>query len=427
MPLSANNPDRKSWLHVDKHSDFPIQNIPFGVFLTRNDIITIGTRIGDTAIDLGALHQLGYFEGIPLTDDIFLQDTLNDFIADGRQTWRAVRNRIAEIFDAENNALKDNLKHKEIVLFRLDEIEMQLPVEIGDYTDFYSSIEHATNVGTMFRDPDNALLPNWLHIPVGYHGRSSSIIPSGIPVHRPQGQSLPKGATEPVFGPSKLVDFELEMAFITTAANDLGESIPIEEAEEYIFGLVLFNDWSARDIQKWEYVPLGPFLAKNFASSISPWIVTLDALEPYRVKGPKPVKPQLEYLQYKGKKSFDINLEVAIQPKGAKETVVSKSNFKYMYWNMSQQLAHHTVNGCPVNSGDMMGSGTISGPTEDSYGSMLELTWRGEKPIKMKDGTERKFINDNDTVIMRGYCENDGTRIGFGEVKTELLPVFSKK
>ncbi len=427
MPLSANNPDRESWLHVDKHSDFPIQNIPFGVFLTRNDIITIGTRIGDTAIDLGALHQLGYFEGIPLTDDIFLQDTLNDFIADGRQTWRAVRNRIAEIFDAENNTLKDNLKHKEIVLFRLDEIEMQLPVEIGDYTDFYSSIEHATNVGTMFRDPDNALLPNWLHIPVGYHGRSSSIIPSGIPVHRPQGQSLPKGATEPVFGPSKLVDFELEMAFITTAANDLGESIPIEEAEEYIFGLVLFNDWSARDIQKWEYVPLGPFLAKNFASSISPWIVTLDALEPYRVKGPKPVKPQLEYLQYKGKKSFDINLEVAIQPKGAKETVVSKSNFKYMYWNMSQQLAHHTVNGCPVNSGDMMGSGTISGPTEDSYGSMLELTWRGEKPIKMKDGTERKFINDNDTVIMRGYCENDGTRIGFGEVKTELLPVFSKK
>ncbi len=427
MPLSANNPDRESWLHVDKHSDFPIQNIPFGVFLTRNDIITIGTRIGDTAIDLGALHQLGYFEGIPLTDDIFLQDTLNDFIADGRQTWRAVRNRIAEIFDIENNTLKDNLKHKEIVLFRLDEIEMQLPVEIGDYTDFYSSIEHATNVGTMFRDPDNALLPNWLHIPVGYHGRSSSIIPSGIPVHRPQGQTLPKGATEPVFGPSKLVDFELEMAFITTAANDLGESIPIEEAEEYIFGLVLFNDWSARDIQKWEYVPLGPFLAKNFASSISPWIVTLDALEPYRVKGPKPVKPQLEYLQYKGKKSFDINLEVAIQPKGAKETVVSKSNFKYMYWNMSQQLAHHTVNGCPVNSGDMMGSGTISGPTEDSYGSMLELTWRGEKPIKMKDGTERKFINDYDTVIMRGYCENDGTRIGFGEVKTELLPVFTKK
>ena len=427
MPLAANNPDRKSWLHVDKNSDFPIQNIPFGVFLTRDDIITIGTRIGDTAIDLGALHQLGYFDGIPLTDDIFLQDTLNDFIADGRKTWRAVRKRIAEIFDSESTTLKNNKKNKEIVLFRLDEIEMQLPVQIGDYTDFYSSIEHATNVGTMFRDPDNALLPNWLHIPVGYHGRSSSIIPSGIPVHRPQGQTLPKDATEPIFGPSKLVDFELEMAFITTDANDLGETIPIDEAEEYIFGLVLFNDWSARDIQKWEYVPLGPFLAKNFASSISPWIITLDALEPYRVEGPKPIKPQLPYLQYKGKKSFDINLEVAIRPKGAKETVVSKSNFKYMYWNMSQQLAHHTVNGCPVHSGDMMGSGTISGPTPDSYGSMLELSWRGENPIKMKDGTERKFINDYDTVIMRGHCENDGTRIGFGEVRTQLLPVFSPK
>lgn len=426
MSLAANNPDRTSWLHVDKNSDFPIQNIPFGVFLTRDDIITIGTRIGDTAIGLGALHQLGYFDGIPLTDDIFLQDTLNDFIADGRKTWRLVRNRIAEIFDSNNDTLKHNKKNKETVLFRLDEIEMQLPVLIGDYTDFYSSKEHATNVGTMFRDPENALLPNWLHIPVGYHGRSSSIIPSGIPVHRPQGQTLPAGATEPVFGPSKLVDFELEMAFITTDANDLGEPIPIDEAEEYIFGLVLFNDWSARDIQKWEYVPLGPFLAKSFASSISPWIVTLDALEPFRVEGPKQDPKPFSYLQYKGKKSFDIHLEAAIQPKGAKETVVSHSNFKYMYWNMSQQLAHHTSNGCPVNSGDMMGSGTISGPTPDAYGSMLELSWRGEKPLIMKDGTERKFINDHDTVIMRGYCEKDGTRIGFGEVKTELLPVYKK-
>ena len=427
MPLSANNPDRSSWLHVGKNSDFPIQNIPFGVFLTRDDIITIGTRIGDTAIDLGALHQLGYFEGIPLTDDIFLQDTLNDFIADGRKTWRLVRNRIAEIFDVENEKLKNNNPHKEIVLFRLDEIEMQLPVQIGDFTDFYASREHATNVGTMFRGKENALMPNWLHLPVGYHGRSSSIIPSGIPIHRPQGQTIPADSDTPVFGPSKLVDFELEMAFITTDANDLGEPIPIDEAEEYIFGLVLLNDWSARDIQKWEYVPLGPFLAKNFASSISPWIVTLDALEPYRVESPKPVKPQLPYLQYKGKKSYDINLEMSIKPKGAKETTVCKSNFKYMYWNMAQQLTHHTVNGCPVNSGDMMGSGTISGPTPDSYGSMLELTWRGENPIKMNDGTERKFINDHDTVIMRGYCENDGTRIGFGSIKTELLPIFNSK
>ncbi len=427
MPLSANNPDRKSWLHVDKNSDFPIQNIPFGVFLTRDDIITIGTRIGDTAIDLGALHQLGYFDGIPLTDDIFLQDTLNDFIADGRKTWRAVRNRIAQIFDSNNDSLKQNKRHKEIVLFRLDEIEMQLPVHIGDYTDFYSSIEHATNVGNMLRTPENALLPNWLHIPIAYHGRSSSIIPSGIPIHRPQGQILPNDADTPIFGPSKLVDFELEMAFITTVANDLGEPIPVDEAEEYIFGLVLLNDWSARDIQKWEYIPHGPFLSKNFATSISPWIVTLDALEPYRVDGQKPVKPQLEYLQYHGKKSFDIDLEVAIRPSGAKETIVSKTNFKYMYWNMAQQLAHHTINGCPINSGDLMGSGAISGPTSDSYGSMLELTWKGEKPLTMKDGSERTFINDNDTVIMRGHCEKDGTRIGFGEVSTKLLPVFKRK
>src|SRR5690554_2755572 len=297
MSQTANDPNRKSWITVPKDSDFPIQNIPFGVFLTRDDIITIGTRIGDTAIDLGALHQLGYFEGIPLTDDIFLQDTLNDFISDGKKTWRLVRNRIAHIFDADNSALRDRDDHRQVVLFGLDEIEMQLPVQVGDYTDFYSSKEHATNVGSMFRDPENALLPNWLHIPVGYHGRSSSIIPSGIPIHRPQGQTLPAGSDTPVFGPSKLVDFELEMAFITTDANDLGEPIPIDEAEEYIFGLVLFNDWSARDIQKWEYVPLGPFLAKSFASTISPWIVTLDALQPFKTDNPKQDFEPLPYLQ----------------------------------------------------------------------------------------------------------------------------------
>ncbi len=422
MPNFANNPDRASWLHVGSDSDFPIQNIPFGVFLTRDDVITIGTRIGDTAIDLGALHQLGYFDGIPLTDDIFLQDTLNDFIADGRQTWRAVRNRIAEIFDENNDALKSNPKHKDVVLFRLDEIEMQLPVQVGDYTDFYASREHATNVGTMFRGKDNALMPNWLHLPVGYHGRSSSIITTDIPVHRPQGQTLPAGANSPVFGPSKAVDFELEMAFITTDANDLGDSIAVDDAEEYIFGLVLFNDWSARDIQKWEYVPLGPFLGKNFASSISPWIVTLDALEPFRVPSPVQDPEPLDYLKSTGNKSFDINLEVAIRPHKSSESVVTQSNFKFMYWNMAQQLAHHTVNGCPVNAGDMMGSGTISGPTPDSYGSMLELAWKGEKPVQLKDGSSRKYIEDMDTVILRGYCKNGSVRIGFGDVKTQLLP-----
>ncbi len=424
MPITANDPNRKSWLPVDKDSDFPIQNIPFGVFLTRDDIITVGTRIGDFAIDLGALHQLGYFNGIELTDDIFLQDTLNDFISDGKKTWRLVRNRIAEIFDEKNTALKDNKAHHDRVIFTMDEIEMQLPVQVGDYTDFYSSKEHATNVGTMFRDPDNALLPNWLHIPVGYHGRSSSIIPSGINVRRPNGQTLPAGADKPVFGPSKLVDFELEMAFITTDANDLGEPIPIEEAEDYIFGLVLFNDWSARDIQKWEYVPLGPFLAKSFASTISPWIVTMDALHPFKVESPKQEAEPLPYLRTKGKKSYDIKLEAYITPENGTPNCVTKSNFKYMYWNMSQQLAHHTSNGCPVKSGDMMGSGTISGPTPDSYGSMLELSWRGEKPLKLNDGSERKFINDNDTVTLRGYCQNEHVRIGFGECTTKILPAL---
>ena len=426
MPIAANDPHRKTWIHTTSKTDFPIQNIPFGVFLTRDDVITIGTRIGDTAIDLGALHQLGYFAEIPLTDDIFLQDSLNDFISDGKKTWRLVRNRIAEIFDEKNTSLQNNEEHKKIVLFSLEEIEMQLPVTVGDYTDFYSSKEHATNVGSMFRDPDNALLPNWLHMPVGYHGRSSSIIPSGIAVHRPQGQKIIDGADAPIFGPSRLVDFELEMAFITTDANPLGEPIPANEAEEYIFGLVLFNDWSARDIQKWEYVPLGPFLGKSFASSVSPWIVTLDALEPFRVAGPKPEKELLPYLQTKGDRSFDIHLEVAIQPEKGKAVRVCKSNFKYMYWNMSQQLAHHTVNGCPVNSGDMMGSGTISGPTPDSYGSMLELSWKGKNPVQLSDGESRKFIEDNDTVIMTGYCKNKEVRIGFGEVATKLLPVFKK-
>lgn len=427
MPLNTNNPSKQSWLEVAKNSDFPIQNIPFGVFSTKDNKTTLGTRIGDYAIDLGALHQLGYFKNITLTDDIFLQNTLNDFISEGKKTWRAIRNRISEIFDHTNVELLNNEAHKKTVLFSIDEVEMKLPVRIGDYTDFYSSKEHATNVGTMFRDPENALMPNWLHIPVGYHGRSSTIIPSGTPIRRPLGQTFPKGAEKPVFGASRLVDFELETAFITANANVIGEPVPIEEAEDHIFGMVLFNDWSARDIQKWEYVPLGPFLAKNFASSISPWIVTMDALEPFRVESPKQDPEPFPYLQQNGKHSYDIHLEVAIQPENGSATTVSKSNFKYMYWTMAQQLAHHTINGCVVNSGDMMGSGTISGPTPDSYGSMLELSWQGTKLVELSDGETRKFIEDNDIVILTGYCEKNGVQIGFGEVSTKLLPAFPFK
>lgn len=422
MPNFANDPNRNSWIPVPENSDFPIQNIPFGVFITKDDVITIGTRIGNTAIDMGALQQLNYFEGIELTDDMFMQDTLNDFISDGKKTWRLVRHRLVEIFDSNNPKLRDNKEHREIILFDIQDIEMLLPVQIGDYTDFYSSKEHATNVGKMFRDPDNALLPNWLHLPVGYHGRSSTIVPSGIPVHRPWGQTLPAGAETPVFGPSKLVDFELEMAFITTDANLMGEPIKTEDAYEHIFGMVLFNDWSARDIQKWEYVPLGPFLAKNFASTISPWIVTIDALMPYKTEAPKQDFTPLNYLLEKDRFTFDIQLEVSIIPEHQPETVVTKSNFKYLYWTMAQQLAHHTINGCRVNSGDMMGSGTISGEAPDSFGSMLELTWGGKNPIKMLDGSERKFIQDHDTVVLRGYCKNDQVRIGFGECSSKLLP-----
>lgn len=422
MPLTANDPKRKTWLDIPSKTDFPIQNIPFGVFLTRDDIITIGTRIGDYAIDLGALHQLGYFKGIELTDDIFLQDTLNDFISDGKKTWRLVRNRISDIFLKENPALRDHPEHRKQVLFTIDEIEMQLPVLVGDYTDFYASKEHATNVGSLFRDPENALLPNWLRLPVGYHGRSSSIIPSGTPVTRPYGQTKPGEDGVPKFGPTQLLDFELEMAFITTDANHLGKSISVKDAKDYIFGLVLFNDWSARDIQAWEYVPLGPFLGKNFASTISPWIVTLDALEAFRVAGHIQDPPPLPYLAQEGKRNLDIKLQVSIQPENGEETIVSKSNFKYMYWSMAQQLAHHTVNGCNVRSGDMMGSGTLSGPTKEEFGSMLELTWKGQNPITLKDGTQRKFINDNDTVIMRAFCENHEVRIGFGECSGKILP-----
>lgn len=427
MPISANSTDRKSWVNVPENSDFPIQNIPFGVFITKDDVITIGTRIGDCAIDMGALQQLNYFEGIDLTDDIFMQDTLNDFISDGKKTWRLVRNRLAELFDENNPKLRDNKIHRDRIIFSIKDVEMQLPVLIGDYTDFYSSKEHATNIGKMFNLPENVIPINWYHMPVGYHGRSSSVIPSGISIHRPMGQTLPENETSPVFGPSRMVDFELETAFITTDVNVRGENIPLNEAEDYIFGMVLLNDWSSRDIQIWESWPLGPFLAKNFASSISPWIVTMDALEPFRTKGPNQSPAPLPYLQLKGKHNFDIHLEVSILPENGEETIVSKSNFKYNYWSMSQQLAHHTSNGCRVNSGDMMGSGTVTGPTPESFGSMLELTWGGKKPITLNNGTERKFINDGDTVTIRGFCKNQGVRIGFGEVSNKILPPFVRK
>jgi fumarylacetoacetase len=414
----------QSWINLPPHSDFPLFNLPLGVYSADGESAYAATRIGDTLIDLHALHALGYLHNLDLPDAIFAQDTLNDFISLGKAThkkWRAI---MLELFSENNTELQNNSAHLEQILFPVEKVEMLMPVFVPDYTDFYSSREHATNVGIMFRGKENALMPNWLHIPVGYHGRASSIIVSGENIYRPKGQQLPNDATEPVYGPSKMMDFELEMAFITTEGKPLGHRITADEAEDYIFGMVVFNDWSARDIQKWEYVPLGPFLGKNFGSSISPWIITLEALEPFRCASPVQEPTPLPYLQTSGERTFDINLQVEIEPKDGEATVVSKSNFKYLYWNMAQQLAHHTVNGCNINAGDMMASGTISGPTEDSFGSMLELAWKGTKPIPMKDGSERKFLLDHDTVIMSAHCEKDGFRLGFGNVRSTILPAI---
>ncbi|MBT8239184.1 MAG: fumarylacetoacetase [Croceitalea sp.] len=402
-------------INIPENSDFSIHNIPFGIFSTKDRSPRAGVAIGEHILDLAAVAELDVFE---FNTAVFEKEVLNDFIGLGKAITSKVRTNIQAWLRDEQSVLAN----KPELFVKQADAQMHMPVYIGDYTDFYSSIEHATNVGKMFRDPENALLPNWKHIPVGYHGRASSIIVSGEPILRPKGQTMPNGADKPIFGPTQRLDFELEMGFITGKNSELGESVSTAEAEDYIFGLVLFNDWSARDIQKWEYVPLGPFLAKNFASSISPWIVTLEALEPFRVKGPKQEPKVLPYLQYEGAKNYDIELEVGIIPQGTEEQTICQSNFKYMYWNMVQQLAHHTVNGCNFNIGDLCGSGTISGKDDNSYGSMLELAWMGTKPLKMKDGSERKFINDGDTVVMRGFGKKNGVRVGFGEVSTKVLP-----
>jgi fumarylacetoacetase len=420
--IKANNPELKSWLAVQADSDFPIQNIPFGIFKTSDKAPRMATIIGDTVIDLVEIAKAGYFSAVSIDTAVFSQKHINDFMALGKETTRAVRDRISELFEKSNTELAANSAAIVDVLHNIKEVELLLPVRVGDYTDFYSSKEHATNVGTMFRDPDNALLPNWLHLPVGYHGRASSIVVSDTPIHRPKGQQKPDDTKPPVFGPCRLLDFELEMAFIVGGETKLGESISTGKAEDYIFGLALFNDWSARDIQKWEYIPLGPFLAKSFASTLSPWIVTLDALEPFRTEGYDQIPEVLPYLKYEGKKNYDIKLQVAIQPEEGESLVVCNSNFKHMYWTMTQQLAHHTINGCNFKVGDLCGSGTISGPTPDSYGSMLEISWRGTKPVDMPDGTQRRFINDGDTVIMTGYGEANGVRIGFGPCNGKILP-----
>lgn len=410
--------DKKSWVASAQGSIFPIQNLPYGIFSTPQKTPRMGVAIGDKILDLYelALHQL-----IDLNQEIANQNSINSFMALGKEKTNAIRLQIASLLEMGNDVLV-NHSNKADFFVEMNQATLHLPIKIGDYTDFYSSRQHATNVGIMFRDPANALLPNWLHIPVGYHGRASSIVVSGTPFHRPKGQIKPVESEPPIYSESKRMDFELEVGFVVGQATELGQTVSTKDAEKYIFGLFLFNDLSARDIQQWEYVPLGPFLGKNFASVASPWVVPIEALDAFRVAGDDQNPKVLPYLEFEGAKNYNIELEVAIAPENQEETVICRSNFKYMYWNMCQQLAHHTVNGCNLNVGDVMASGTISGPEPHEFGSMLELAWKGTKPIQLKDGTERVFLKDNDTCIMRGFAKKDGVTIGFGDCTTKVLP-----
>jgi len=424
--MTTINRSLRSFVDVPADSHFPIQNLPFGIFRPSAGLTPrIGVAIGDAVLDLSVLVDRGLLNGRALgSGDALRQPTLNAFMALGPTAWREARSRLTQLLGADEATLRDDAAVRKAAFHPQSRVEMLLPAKIGDYTDFYSSREHATNVGVMFRGPDNALQPNWLHLPVGYHGRSSSVVVSGTDVRRPMGQTKDADADRPTYGPSRLMDFELEMGFFVGPGNALGEPVPIADAMEHIFGMVLVNDWSARDIQKWEYVPLGPFLGKNFGTSISPWVVTMDALGPFRCAGPAQSDPDpLEYLRNPGDCAYDIRLEVTLQSEKMTEpATLATSNFKYMYWSICQQLAHHTVNGCNSQPGDLYGSGTISGPEKHERGSMLELSWRGTETIELPNGEERKFLADGDTVTMTGWCERDGVKVGFGEVTGKLLP-----
>ncbi|MDJ0653879.1 MAG: fumarylacetoacetase [Xanthomonadales bacterium] len=420
--IAANDPELKSWVEVPSASDFPIQNLPFGIFRPVGKTPRVGVAIGHYVLDLHELSKRSFLDRLGFPRACYGSRHLNPLLqVAGKAGMRQLRQRLSDLLNANNDELSSDHSAVAAALYPTEHVDLLMPVRVRDYTDFYASEQHAFNVGSMFRDPDNALLPNWKRLPVGYHGRASSIVVSGVPVRRPNGQSKPPQAEEPVFGPTRRLDFELEMAFVTFQGKAMGESIGIDEADDYIFGLCLFNDWSARDIQAWEYVPLGPFLGKNFGSSISPWIVTLDALEPFRVPSPQQDPEVLPYLQQSGPGHYDIDLDVFIDTGDGHENAVCRSNLKHLYWSMRQQLAHHTVGGCNINVGDMMASGTISATEASGYGSMLELSWNGSKPLTMQDGSERCFIEDGDTVIMRGAGERDGVRVGFGEVRTLVV------
>lgn len=412
------------WLSIDPNSDFSIHNLPYGIFSTPNTPKRVGVAIGDWVIDMAQLADLGAFGGIDFDKTSFRQSYLNDFMAMGKPVRVAVRQVLQQLFEDPCSPFK---AHAADFLILQKDVVLHIPVKVGNYTDFYSSEQHAFNVGAMFRDPATALLPNWKHLPVAYHGRASSIFVSGTNFHRPKGQLCPDETQPPIFGPTKRLDIELEMATIIGKGNEIGDSISVDDAEEHVFGFVLFNDWSARDIQKWEYVPLGPFLAKNFFSSISPWVVTMEALEPFRVPAPEQFPAVLPYLKGQQLKNFDITLEVYLTPHSSFDTLNSsfllcRSNFNNMYWTVAQQIAHHTVNGCNLTTGDVLASGTISGKEPDSFGSLLELTWGGKNPITLPDESVRKFIEDYDTVTLKGFAQKGDVRVGFGEVKTTILP-----
>jgi fumarylacetoacetase len=414
----------KSFIEVAPDSHFPIQNLPYGIFKPAQGEARVGVALGEFVLDLSVLEELGYFESVEFQERrVFSESALNGFLALGRPAWRKAREVIQHLLAADTGTLRDDATARARAFHAQKEVAMQLPARIGDYTDFYSSYHHAHNVGTMLRGPENALMPNWKWLPVAYHGRASSIVISGADIRRPQGQTKPPDAAAPVFGPSRSFDYELETAFLIGPGNALGEAVPIEEALDHIFGLVLMNDWSARDVQAWEYQPLGPFLAKNFGTSISPWVVTLEALEEFR----KPLPPQdpepLPYLRATKDFTYDIQLEARLQtPTMDAPRVITRTNFQNLYWSISQQLAHHTVNGCNLQPGDLLASGTISGPTEDSRGCMLELTWRGANPITLPNGETRKWLEDGDRLTITGWAQGDGYRIGFGEVTGRVLP-----
>ncbi len=418
-------PALRSFVPVPPDSHFPIQNLPYGSFRRHpKGPAAVGVAIGEQVLDLTALEAAGLLDTPHLCGKgAFAFGNLNAFLALGKPAWDETRAALARLLSADEAALRDDEALRARAFVPQADVEMLLPAEIGDYTDFYSSREHATNVGTMLRGADNALMPNWLHLPVAYHGRASSVVVSGTDVVRPHGQSKPEGAESPLFVPTRSLDFELEMAVFVGPGNALGRPIPVEQADEHLFGLVLLNDWSARDVQAWEYVPLGPFLAKNFATSISPWVVPLAALQPFRCAGPAQSPEPLSYLRTAGPQAYDVRLEVALQgARMAAPHVVCASNFKHLYWSMAQQLAHHTVNGCNLRPGDLLASGTISGPTPDSWGSMLELAWRGARPLALPGGEQRAFLQDGDRVTMTGWCQGDGYRVGFGEVTGKVLP-----